>query len=123
MPAQVVPAAGLDVGVDPVVSCPLKVPRCLVGRGRGGVLMISGVHEYALLADRGQLVSRNLLPSHLGAPPRLGSTVKVLAPQSARRPFCLAASLPGLARPAKLIGGRAVLRGPYPPDIPESPEN
>lgn len=24
--------------------------------------------------------------------------------------------------PPKLIGGRAVLRGPYPPDIPESPE-
>jgi hypothetical protein len=37
-----------------------QLVREAVGRGRGGVLMISGVHEYALLSDRGQLVFRNL---------------------------------------------------------------
>jgi hypothetical protein len=37
-----------------------QLVREAVGRGRGGVLMISGVHEYALLPDRGQLVFRNL---------------------------------------------------------------
>jgi hypothetical protein len=31
-----------------------------VGRGHSGVLMITSVHEYALLADQGALVFRNL---------------------------------------------------------------
>jgi hypothetical protein len=37
-----------------------RLVREAAGRGRGGVLMITNVHEYSLLHDRGALVLRNL---------------------------------------------------------------
>lgn len=37
-----------------------RLVREAIGLGRGGVLMITGVHEYAVLPDRGLLVFRNL---------------------------------------------------------------